>query len=102
MRIAGIDPAHDRRLVVPQSVYVRQVGAEMQVGHPAGCAAGYAAEHHHGENGAEQAVNGAQQEAFSPRLPGRCLAGPLRPRLNRGAAASAIGRRQRLAGSEWS
>ena len=27
-RIAGIDPAHDRRLVVPQAIDVRQIGAE--------------------------------------------------------------------------
>ena len=60
--IAGIDPAHDRRLVVAQPVDVGQVGAEMLIGHVAAGGAHDAAQQHDAQHRADHAAGDAHDQ----------------------------------------
>ena len=90
--VAGEHSAHHRRLVVLQSVHVRQVGAEMAPGDVASGRADRAAQHDDAEQGAEHAADEAGNWVAS-------AARRWRRRLTPGTARPGM-RGQRLAGSQ--
>ena len=92
--VAGVDPAHDRRLVVPQPFHIRQAGAEMLIGHPAADTAHDPDQCQNTEQGAEQTAQHAHEQVGAPRW--RCLGlgrGGLVARVRRGNERVARGQR---------
>ena len=58
-RVAGIDPAHHARLIIPQAIDVRQIGTEPLVGDIANATAHKHHQHHDGEQTAQDTAHEA-------------------------------------------